>query len=39
MMTIMKAMERSSKAINRLLYAGSGKQQNPPRVNESLTDP
>jgi hypothetical protein len=39
MMTIMKAIERSSKAINRLLYAGSGKQQNRLRVNESLTDP
>jgi hypothetical protein len=36
MMAIIRAMKRTAKAINLLLYAGSGKQQNRLKVNESL---
>ena len=36
MMAIIKAMKRTAKAINRLLYAGSGKQQYRLKVNDSL---
>jgi hypothetical protein len=35
-MAIIKAMKLTAKAINRLLYAGSGKQQYRLKVNDSL---